>query len=112
MVDGSPEGSQKLGREMQMLSSMKMIQFIIGNGLSIDGHAYKELRDGPKLLFLFPFQSPLACSSSSLMSRREVSSVHFYFLLSLPLTQGLTSFSRHLVCHHILAIKRGVNGLG
>lgn len=36
---------------------VKMIQFITGKVLSLDSHAYRELRDGPKLLS-FPFSVP------------------------------------------------------
>ena len=76
----SSGGSWKVCREMQMSSFVKKIQFIIGKVLSLDSHAYRGLRDGLKLLS-FPFQSPLACSSSCLMGRREVSPVHFRLLL-------------------------------
>ena len=36
---------------------VKMIQVITGKVLSLDSHAYRELRDGPKLLS-FPFSVP------------------------------------------------------
>lgn len=40
-----------------MSSFVKKIQFIIGKVLSLDSHAYRELRDGLKLLY-FPFSVP------------------------------------------------------
>ena len=40
-----------------MSSFVKKIQFIIGKVLSLDSRAYRELRDGLKLLY-FPFSVP------------------------------------------------------
>lgn len=88
-----------------MSSFVKKIQFIIGKVLSLDRHAYRELRDGLKLLS-FPFSVPASLSSSSLMGRSGVSPVYFCLLSSL-FSQCLTSLSWLLVCHYVLAIERG-----
>ena len=81
----SSGGSWKLGREVQMSSFVKKIQFIIGKVLSLDSHAYRELRDGPQLLSC-PSSVPVSLFKFMFDGRRELSPVRFCLLSLVPVS--------------------------